>query len=38
MKIIESKTRINQTFDRQRVPYFDATSHPLGDPSLKVVL
>jgi hypothetical protein len=38
MKIIESKTRINQTLDGQRVAYFDATSHPLGDPSLKVVI
>lgn len=34
--IIENKTRVNRTLTGQRITYFNAETHPLGDDSLKV--
>jgi hypothetical protein len=36
MKIIGNKTRISEALSGKRVQYFDSTTHPLGNASLKV--
>lgn len=34
--VIEEKSRINQLFPGHEVIYYDSTTHPLGDPTLRI--